>query len=604
MKKIEDYALIGDCHSAALVGRDGSIDWLCWPRFDSPACFAALLGTPQHGRWRIGPASAPTSMERRYRKDTLILETRFETAEGAFELLDFMPVRDRRCDLIRIVRGRRGRVRVDMELVLRFDYGASVPWVTRLPDGAGVRAVAGPDMVTLRSPVPLEGRELATRASFELAAGDERRFVLTHQPSHIEQDDTELDVASALARTQRFWRRWCEKCEVTDEWADAVRRSAITLKALTYAPTGGIVAAPTTSLPERIGGVRNWDYRYCWLRDATLTLLALLDAGYAEEAAAWRKWLLRAAAGSPQQMQIMYGLAGERRLPEWEVSWLPGYAGSAPVRVGNAASRQLQLDVYGEVLDALHQARKAGLAGHEASWGLQRTLLEHLQTVWRQPDHGLWEVRGPPRHFTYSKVMCWVAFDRAVKAVEQFGRSGPVEHWRQVRDAIHADVCRNGVCAGGYFAQSYGSQALDASLLLIPITGFLPIDDPRVAATIAAVQRELTVDGLVLRYRTHEALDGLPPGEGVFLACSFWLVDCLCMQGRMAEARALFERLLGLCNEVGLLAEQYDPAAKRQLGNFPQAFSHVALINSALGLAASERRTREAASPTEERAAT
>jgi GH15 family glucan-1,4-alpha-glucosidase len=604
MNRIEDYALIGDCHSAALVGRDGSVDWLCWPRFDSPACFAALLGTRDHGRWRIAPAQAVVATARRYRKNTLVLETDFETADGAVTLVDFMPVRDKRCDLIRIVRGRRGRVRMELELLLRFDYGASVPWVTRLPRGAGIQAVAGPDLITLRSAVPLEGREQATRASFDVAAGEEHTFVLTHRPSHVAGREGDLDVADALARTESFWRRWSARCERTDEWSDAVRRSAMTLKALTYAPTGGIVAAPTTSLPERLGGVRNWDYRFCWLRDATLTLLALLDAGYAEEASEWRKWLLRAAAGSPSQMQIMYGLAGERRLPEWEVGWLPGYAGSAPVRIGNAAASQLQLDVYGEVIDALHQARKAGLEGYEASWGLQRALLEHLEKVWREPDQGMWEVRGPPRHFTYSKVMCWVAFDRAVKAIEQFGRTGPLERWRQVRDAIHEDVCRNGVSAGGHFVQSYGVEALDASLLLIPISGFLPVDDPRVAATIEAVRRGLTVDGLVMRYRTHEALDGLPPGEGVFLACSFWLVDALCMQGRMDEARELFERLLGLCNDVGLLAEQYDPSAKRQLGNFPQAFSHVALINSALGLSAALQRTAAPASPTEERATT
>ncbi len=592
---IEDYALIGDCETAALVARDGSIDWLCWPRFDSPACFAALLGTPEHGRWRICPSEKHV-ITRRYRPDTLVLETEFETAEGLVQLIDFMPVRERQSDLVRMVVGRRGRVAMELELILRFDYGSSVPWVTRLPDGKGIRAVAGPDMVALHSPVPLEGRGLATRARLEVAAGETLAFSLTRVASHVDLPPP-VDAAESLAKTEKFWKEWCSRCSAEGEWSTAVRRSLITLKALTYAPTGGIVAAPTTSLPEHPGGVRNWDYRFCWLRDATLTLLALIDAGYVDEAGAWRQWLLRSAAGSPDRLQIMYGIAGERRLPEWEIGWLPGYEGAAPVRAGNAAAEQLQLDVYGEVIDALHQARKAGLAGYEASWDLQRALLEHLELIWQEPDQGLWEVRGPPRHFTYSKLMCWVAFDRGVKAVEQFGRPGPLERWRALRDRIHADVCLRGFCeAKGYFAQSYGSEALDASLLLMPITGFLPASDPRVIATTEAIRRELTDDGLVLRYRTRQAIDGLPPGEGVFLACSFWLVDNLCMQGRLDEARELFQNLLGLCNDVGLLAEMYDPAAKRQLGNFPQAFSHVALINSALGL-------RERRNPAQQRAA-
>ena len=594
--RIEDYALIGDCQTAALVGRDGSIDWLCWPRFDSAACFAALLGGPEHGRWKIHPSRQATSKRRSYRRDTLILETEFEGAEGAVTLIDFMPVRGSASDLVRIVAGRRGRVAMEMELVLRFDYGASVPWVTRLEGGHGIRAVAGPDKVKLYSPVRLEGENLTTVARFEVGAGERLAFTLEHIPSHL-HPPAEVEPEAALAATERFWREWSGRCKVGGEWGEAVCRSLITLKALTYAPTGGIVAAPTTSLPEHPGGVRNWDYRFCWLRDATLTLLSLMDAGYYEEASAWRDWLVRAVAGSPAQMQIMYGIAGERRLPELELAWLPGYEGSAPVRIGNAAASQVQLDVYGELMDTLHQAHKGGLPVHEPAWDMQRELLAHLEKVWELPDEGLWEVRGPPRHFTYSKVMAWVAFDRGIKAVETWELPGPVERWRELRARIHAHVCAHGLRRStGTFVQSYGSDELDASLLLIPMTGFLPCHDPRMAATIEAIRRELTVGGLVQRYRTRRALEGLPPGEGVFLACSFWLVDILCMQGRLGEARALFERLLRLRNDVGLLAEEYDPAAQRLLGNFPQAFSHVGLINSAMGLSAH-------ANPAEERAA-
>jgi GH15 family glucan-1,4-alpha-glucosidase len=586
--RIEDYALIGDCQTAALVGRNGSIDWLCWPRFDSGACFASLLGKPEHGRWKIAPQGS-SKATRSYREDTLILETEFETAEGAVTLIDFMPLRQRESDLVRLVVGRRGRVAMEMELILRFDYGASVPWVTRLPDGDGIRAVVGPDMVVLRAPVPLRGKDLTTVARFEVAAGEKVPFVLTYCPSHLSAP-RRVDPAQCLAETEKFWTQWCQRCEIGGEWAGAVRRSLITLKALTYAPTGGLVAAPTTSLPEQLGGVRNWDYRFCWLRDATLTLLALMGSGYVEEAAAWREWLVRAVAGAPSQMQIMYGIAGERRLPEWEVGWLPGYEGSAPVRVGNAAAGQLQLDVYGEVMDVLHQGRKAGLETHLPGWDLQRALLEHLEKVWQEKDEGMWEVRGRRRHFTYSKVMCWVAFDRAVKAVEQFGRTGPVQRWRELRQQIHDDVCKRGFRKSlGSFVQSYGSSALDASLLLIANTGFLPPTDPRVVTTVEAIQRDLSVDGFVLRYRTRRSVDGLPPGEGVFLACSFWLADALCMLGRWDEARTLFERLLRLRNDVGLLAEEYDPASGRHLGNFPQAFSHVALINTALNLSAHKK---------------
>jgi GH15 family glucan-1,4-alpha-glucosidase len=579
--KIEDYALIGDCHSAALVGRDGSIDWLCWPRFDSAACFAALLGSRDNGRWRIAP-TGKFSVKRQYRPGTLILETEFEAAEGAATLIDFMPARTDTCDLVRMVRGTRGRLDMALELVLRFDYGASVPWVSRT--GHGIRAVAGPDMVHVVSPVALKGKDLTTVADFTVAEGETLAFVMTHCPSHL-GTPRRIDAGRALRDTEADWAKWCERCSVGGEWKDQVLRSLVTLKALTYAPTGGMVAAPTTSLPEHIGGVRNWDYRYCWLRDATLTLLALMNGGYREEARAWRDWLTRAVAGSPEQMQIMYGIAGERRLPELELGWLAGYERSRPVRIGNAAAAQLQLDVYGEVMDAMHVACRVGLDRHPAAWGVQRALLAHLEKIWAEPDSGLWEVRGPPRHFTYSKVMAWVAFDRAVKAVEEFGEEGPLERWREIRARIHADVCAHGWSAArGSFVQSYGSDELDASLLLLPITGFLPCDEARELYTIEAIQRELTHEGLVLRYRTRESLDGLPPGEGVFLACSFWLADCLILLGKRDEARALFERLCRLANDVGLLAEEYDPRARRQLGNFPQAFSHVALINTALNL--------------------
>ena len=582
--RIEDYALIGDCQTAALVGRNGSIDWLCWPRFDSAACFAALLGRLENGYWKIAPVAGAAAVSRRYLPDTLILETEFETAEGTVTLTDFMPVRSSQSDLVRIVTGKRGRVTMLSEGVLRFDYGASIPWVTLGADGRELRAVAGPDLALLCSPVPLEQRDRKTVARFEVRAGETFTFVLTHTESHLPVS-VRVDAQKALAQTEAFWKRWSARCTIGGSWAGPVKRSLVTLKALTYAPTGGIIAAPTTSLPEKIGGVRNWDYRYCWLRDATLTLLALMDAGYYDEANAWREWLVRAVAGSPQQMQIMYGLAGERRLPEFELPWLSGYEGSKPVRIGNAASAQLQLDVYGEVIDALYQACKGGVAGHDIAWNLQRSLLEHLGKVWSEPDAGLWEIRAPPRHFTYSKIMAWVAFDRAVKMVEGFNAPGPVERWRELRERIHADVCANGFNRKrNSFVQSYGADALDASLLLIPMSGFLPAKDPRVVGTLEAIRRELTQDGLVLRYRAHEADDGLPPGEGVFLACSFWLADNLCMQGRWDEAQETFERLLGLANDVGLLAEEYDPAGRRLLGNFPQAFSHVGLVNTAMNL--------------------
>jgi GH15 family glucan-1,4-alpha-glucosidase len=596
---IEDYALIGDCETAAIVARVGSIDWLCWPRFDSGACFAALLGGPQHGRWRIAPVDPDARISRRYRDGTLILETEFETADGTVTLIDFMPPRDGASDLVRIVVGRRGRVTVRAELILRFDYGSVVPWVTRL-DGGTLRAIAGPDMVVLRTDVALRGEGLSTVGEFTVAAGETVSFVLTYGPSH-EPVPRPTPPAAALDDTEAFWREWSGRCSYRGVWAEPVLRSLVTLKALTYAPTGGIIAAPTTSLPEQLGGSRNWDYRYCWLRDATLTLLTLMDAGYYEEAVAWREWLLRAAAGSPAQIQIMYGLAGERRLPEWEVPWLPGYEGSSPVRIGNGAHDQFQLDVFGEVMDALHQARSGGLSPSAEAWRLQCALVEKLESIWTLPDRGIWEVRGESRHFTHSKVMAWVAIDRAIRGVERFGLAGPLERWRALRARIHDEVCRRGYNPElGAFVQSYGSSQLDASVLLIPLVGFLPPDDPRVRGTVEAIQRRLVMDGLVLRYDTNVTDDGLDPGEGAFLACSFWLADNLVLLGRHDDARDLFERLLSLRNDVGLLAEEYDPRVGRQVGNFPQAFSHIALVDTALNLG--EVMPQNAPRPAEQRA--
>lgn len=583
---IEDYALVGDCVSGALVGRNGSVDWLCWPRFDSDACFAALLGTSEHGRWKIAPVGAAT-VGRRYRGDTLVLETVFATATGSVALIDFMPVgaEKRGSALVRIVEGRSGRVDMAMHLTLRFDYGQSVPWVTRLPDGSGLSAIAGPNAVVLRTTAPLGSDGLATVSSFAVEAGERVAFCLAHGPSHLPPPKP-VEPVSSLGRTERWWLRWSKRCRYAGRWRDAVMRSLITLKALTFAPTGGIVAALTTSLPEQPGGPRNWDYRYCWLRDATLTLMAMMAAGYEEEATAWRAWLLRAVAGAPDQIQIMYGIAGERRLAEWIVDGLPGYLGAAPVRIGNAASGQVQLDVYGEVIDALHQARHDELAPAPSGWALQVALVTHLEAIVGEPDEGIWEVRGGRRHFTYSKVMAWVAFDRTLKDAERFGLDdAPLDRWRQVRDRLHAEICERGYDAGrNTFVQSYGGEELDASLLLIPVVGFLPADDPRVVGTVDAIARELDAGGLVLRYRTAEGVDGLPPGEGAFLACSFWLADVYALQHRRGEAEGLFERLAALRNDVGLLAEEYDPRSRRQLGNFPQAFSHLALVNTALAL--------------------
>jgi GH15 family glucan-1,4-alpha-glucosidase len=582
MARIEDYALIGDCRTAALVSREGSIDWYCCPRFDSEACFAALLGTPEHGRWLIGP-QAPARITRRYRPKTLVLETHFETEEGAAALIDFMPLDGHHSTIVRLVRGTRGRVLMHTELILRFGYGAIVPWVTRLEDG-GLRAIAGPDMMVLRTPVQLRGVGMTTVGKFVIYKDETIPFVLSYYPSH-KPLHVSLDPTTALHDTETFWQGWSAKCRPAGPWSDIVLRSMITLKALTYAPTGGMVAAPTTSLPERLGGERNWDYRYCWLRDATLVLLGAMNAGYFDEAQAWREWLLRAVAGSPDQLQIMYGIAGERRLTEWTAPWLPGYENSAPVRIGNAAYSQLQLDVFGEIMDVHHQARRQGLSTNASGWPAQLAFLDHLQKIWREPDEGIWEVRGGPRHFTHSKVMAWVAFDRAIKSAESFELDGPIGEWRTLRDEICSDVLGKGFDPQlGTFVQAYGSKFLDASLLLLPAVGFLPVSDPRIEQTITAIERRLLRDGFVMRYDTAIDHDGLPPGEGAFLACSFWLVDVYVLQGRMADAERLFRRVIAVRNDLDLLSEEYDPHLKRQVGNFPQAFSHMALVNAAYNL--------------------
>jgi GH15 family glucan-1,4-alpha-glucosidase len=580
---IEDYALIGDCETAALVGKDGSIDWLCWPRFDSDACFAALLGTAENGRWKIAPLDPILAVERSYRADTLVLDTRFETKAGTVVITDFMPIRDETIEIVRLVTGVSGSVEMCSELVLRFGYGADIPWVTQ-PEPGLLRAIAGPDMAVLRTPVPLKGESMRTLGRFTVEAGETVPFVLAYGPSHRDPPSP-IDPVAALSATEAFWGEWCGKAATDGALRGPVMRSLITLKALTFAPTGGIVAAPTTSLPETLGGIRNWDYRFCWLRDATLTLLALMNAGFYEEARAWRDWLMRAVAGTPAQAQIMYGIAGERRLTEWEIPWLGGYEASQPVRIGNAAHDQLQLDVYGEVIDTFYQALRMGLPADPQGWRVQRVLLGELARVWRHPDRGIWESRGEPRHYTYSKVMAWVAFDRAVRMVEEFGLDGPVDKWRALRDEVHADVIAKAYDAElGSFVQSYGSKRLDASLLLIATTGFVDPRDPRIQGTVAAIERRLVVGGFVMRYDPAETETGLTAGEGAFLACSFWLADAYVLLGRRQEAESLFERLLSIRNDLGLLAEEYDPALRRQLGNFPQAFSHVALINTAHNL--------------------
>jgi GH15 family glucan-1,4-alpha-glucosidase len=590
MALIEDYGMIGDLHTAALVGRDGSIDWLCLPRFDSPACFAALLADERAGSWRLAPKAGGTCTRRGYRQDTLVLETEWETPEGSVRVLDFMPPRDGAADVVRIVEGRRGRVPMAMDLRLRMDYGNVIPWVRQVE--GGMRAVAGPDAAWLDTPVPLHGHDYTTQAQFEVSAGDRVPFVLTHAKS-FEPRPAHVEAELALAETEAFWIDWLAEFDYRGQgdprWSEAVRRSLILLKALTYAPSGGIVAAATTSLPEQIGGPRNWDYRYCWLRDATFTLQALLGTGFVDEARAWREWLLRAVAGDPAELQIMYGLEGERRLPEYELPWLSGYQGSAPVRVGNAASDQFQLDVWGEVLDGLHLARSAGLGVEDDTWDLQRALLDYLEGHWQEPDNSLWEIRGDRRHFVHSKVLAWAGLDRAVQAVERFGLDGPLEQWKASRQRIHREVCERGFDAErGTFTQSYGSTGLDSALLLIPQVGFLPWDDERITGTVQAVQRELMHDGFLLRYQTDaDGGDGLPGAEGAFLACTFWLADALYGIGRKASAEELFDRLLGLRNDVGILSEEYDPVARRQLGNTPQAFSHVGLVNTARHLGGS-----------------
>jgi GH15 family glucan-1,4-alpha-glucosidase len=582
--RIEDYGLIGDCETAALVGRDGSIDWLCWPAFDSDACFAALLGDGRYGRWLIAPAEELTGTSRRYWDNTLILETRFETASGAVALIDFMPPRGKASDVVRLVRGVSGKVKLRMELVIRFGFGVDIPWVRKNPDSSGLLAICGPDMTVLRTPVETRGEDLTTVADFEVGEGETVPFVLTYGPSHLPVP-APIDPAQALQDTEDFWTEWCSRCTYEGFGRDLVMRSLITLKALTYAPTGGIVAAPTTSLPEKLGGARNWDYRFCWLRDATFTLLALMNSGYSEEAVAWHNWLLRAAAGSPADMQIMYGIMGQRRLLEWEAGWLPGYEGALPVRVGNAAHAQLQLDVYGELIDAFHQSRMAKLQLDERSWALECAVLEHLAEEWSQPDHGIWERRGDGRHYVSSKVMTWVAFDRGIKSAEKFALKAPVEKWKTLRHAIHRDVCEKGFDRKlNSFVESYGSKLLDASILMLPSVGFLPASDPRVRGTLAAIEKYMMRDGFVLRHDPREVSEEKQPIEGAFLACSLWLADAYVLVGEIGRAQALFDRVVAVANDLGLLAEEFDPGEGRQTGNFPQALTHIALINTAHNL--------------------
>jgi len=582
---IEDYGLIGDCETAALVGRDGSIDWLCWPAFDSDPCFAAILGTERHGRWLIAPQGEIKNTSRCYQGQTLILQTRFETADGTVELIDFMPPRGEATDVVRLVRGVEGRVKMRMQLIIRFGFGVDIPWVKRTEDRSALLAIAGPDMTVLRTPVETRGEGMTTVAEFEVSAGDTVRFVLTYGPSHLDPPEA-IDPEIALKETEEFWEEWCGRCTYEGEHRALVLRSLMTLKALTFAPTGGIVAAPTTSLPEKLGGARNWDYRFCWLRDATFTLLALMNSGYTEEASAWHNWLLRAAAGAPDNMQIMYGIRGQRRLLEWEAAWLPGYEGAQPVRVGNAAHAQLQLDVYGELIDAFHQARVAKLKFEDGTWALECAVLEHLAEVWDKPDHGIWERRGEPRHYVFSKVMSWVAFDRAIKSAEKFGFKAPLEKWREIRDTIHRDVCARGFDEElDAFVESYGSKMFDASVLLLSGVGFLPPTDAKIRGTIAAIERHMMRDGFVLRHDPREILPTeKQPIEGAFLACSLWLADAHVLAGELEKAKTLFDRVIAIANDLGLLAEEYDMGPKRQTGNFPQALTHIALINTAHNL--------------------
>ncbi|MBR1123086.1 glycoside hydrolase family 15 protein [Bradyrhizobium lablabi] len=591
--KIEDYGLIGDCETAALVGRDGSIDWLCWPAFDSDACFAALLGTRKNGRWLIAPATEPTKISRRYWDNTLILETQFETVDGTVAIIDFMPPRGNASDVVRLVRGISGRVKMRMELIIRFGFGADIPWVRKHENG--LLAICGQDMTVLRTPVETRGEDLTTIADFEIGEGETVPFVLTYGPSHLAVPKP-IDPAQALEDTEDFWAEWSSRCTYEGAGRDLVLRSLITLKALTFAPTGGIVAAPTTSLPEKLGGARNWDYRFCWLRDATFTLLALMNSGYTEEALAWHNWLLRAVAGSPALMQIMYGIMGQRRLLEWEAGWLAGYEGARPVRVGNAAHAQLQLDVYGELIDAFHQSRMEKLQLYEGSWAIECSVLEHLSGVWDRPDHGIWERRGDGRHYVFSKVMCWVAFDRGIKSVEKFGFKAPLEKWRDLRAIIHRDVCEKGFDRElNAFVESYDSKMLDASILLLPAVGFLPPSDPRVQGTLAAVEKYLMRDGFVLRHDPREVTEETQPIEGAFLACTLWLADAYVLAGNIDRAQALFDQVVKVANDLGLLAEEYDTQAGRQTGNFPQALTHIALINTAHNLSSAKRTTEKPA---------
>jgi GH15 family glucan-1,4-alpha-glucosidase len=584
---IEDYALIGDCQTAALVGRDGSLDWLCFPRFDSPACFAALLGTTDHGRWLLAPVGLTRNVKRSYRGDTLVLETTFTTDTGEAKVIDCMPVRSGQPDVVRLVVGGRGMVRMRTHFAPRFDYGSLTPWVR--PASDGLVAVGGPDTLHLHTPVPLHIDQWAAAAEFDVKEGEQVPFVLTWHPSHVPLPPP-IDAPAAVGATARWWQEWASRCTYQGEWRDAVIRSLVTLKALTYAPTGGIVAAATTSLPEHIRGERNWDYRYCWLRDATFTLAALLQSGYTDEAKAWREWLLRAVAGKGSELRIMYGVAGERRLPEMELPWLPGYENAHPVRIGNGAYDQFQLDVFGETLDCLHLARHYGLSAADDDWRIERELLGWLEQVWPEPDEGIWEVRGPKRHFTHSKLMAWVAFDRAVKDVKRFGLDGPADRWRKLRDDLHAEICDRAFDSDlNAFVQFYGGKEMDASVLMMAEVGFLPPSDPRIHGTVAAIERQLVRDGFVDRYHTGSGVDGLPKGEGAFLLCTFWLADNYALMGRHADARRVFENLLAIRNDVGLLAEEYDPVARRQLGNFPQAFSHLGLINTARNLTQREK---------------
>ncbi len=580
--KIEDYALIGDCETAALVNREGSIDWLCWPDFSSSACFCALLGNEKNGYWKICPAGNDWKSTRKYRDHTLILETTFETASGSVRLIDFMPIREHNSDVVRIVEGIRGSIDLTMALSMRFDYGRTVPWVTAIPDG--IRAIAGPSLAVLHTSVPVHGENLHTAAEFTVSKGDRLWFTLTYGESH-QPDPRPISADRALQDTEHFWKRWTSKLEYSGQYLEEVERSLITLKAMAFRPTGGLVAAVTTSLPEFIGGVRNWDYRFCWLRDTTFTLLAMTTAGYYEEAVAWQDWLLRAVAGSPDQVQIMYGLKGERQLIEWEVEWLSGYENSRPVHVGNGAATQVQLDIYGELLDTFFHALH-GMGHHTADdFRVFMLLLDHLETIWQRPDDGIWETRGGREQFTYSKVMAWVAFDRAILIAKKLRIKAPVEKWQKIRDTIHEEICHKAFDKElNSFVRFYGAKQLDASLLLMPIVGFLPPTDRRIRGTIEAIERELMPGGFVLRYDTHLVQDGLPPGEGVFLACSFWMVSCLKAIGRVDDARHLFNRLIALRNDVGLLSEEYDINSKRLVGNFPQAFSHIALVNAAVDL--------------------